>query len=203
MEGAGPENLQACLLALGAQIPADPVGKVRPVPAYGLIAVAGIVPDKRPVGSGFRLGIAADDLSKNPAVAEHAGQAGHHALGGPLTIPGGGEHTVHIGTVLRPEGEGLDGLVGEAVALQIVAPGGVLALVNKGEQGVVVADLLHIVGVEDAPGEDLGVLPEIEAVIYDIALEALLWEGAVGHPLDEFRLQTVLPDGHAVLDALF
>ena len=203
MEGAGPENLQASLLALGAQIPADPVGEARPRLTGGLIVRAGVVPDQGPEEGVLQAGGLLEQALEDPGVAEHAGEAGHHALWGALPIPGGLDHAVGVGLIFRAEREVLNVPIGEAEVPEVVKAGGTLPLVDKGEEGVVAADGVHVLRLGHAPGEHLGVLPEVEAVVHDVPLEALRVQGAVRHALEKFTVQTVLPDGEAVFHETF
>lgn len=46
----------------------------------------------------------------------------------------------------------------------------------------------------------IGILPEIQAVVHNIALEALFVQRAVGHPAEERCFQTAAPDGQTVLN---
>ena len=79
-------------------------------------------------------------LLEDPAVAQHAGQAGHHALGCALAVSGGVDHVVHIGAVLRPQRQALDTLIGQPELPQAAQAFGVLVLVYEGQQGIVGAE---------------------------------------------------------------
>lgn len=195
---AGAENFQAVGLPLRRDAGADLFRKGLPGLADALVPLPGIVVDKPGVRGVLHAGNVFQHLSEDPAVAEHTGQAGHHTVRRVHGVLGCVQHVVHIGPVLRPQGQGLDLFIFQAVALEIVPPGGVLRLVDKGQERIVVPDLLHVAGMEDAPGEHLGVFPEVQAVIHNVALEAFFIQGAVRHAPQERGLHAGAPDGQAV-----
>ena len=136
---------------------------------------------------------------EDPAVAQHAGQAGHDAFGLSLAVFCGVDHAVHIGAVLRPQGQGLQVGFRQAKLLQIVQTGHILALLHKAQQGVVIAQRLHGAGLGHAPGKHLGVFPQVKTVLHDVTLEAGFVQSAVLHPAQEFGVQALLPHRQILL----
>ena len=132
------------------------------------------------------------------------------AASGSLTLPLSGlnldtvwENIVsHIAGIERAQGQTLDVPVPEAVALQIQQARGVLALVDEGQQGVVDPDGGHVLRLEHSPGEDLGVLPEVEAVVHQITGEAALLEASRAELLQKGGFEALLPDGQGVRNTL-
>ena len=128
---AAAEDFHAVGPALRSGVGAGRLGKVRPGFADAVVAIPGVVVDKGGIGAGLDGGGSFQQLAKDSAVAEHTGHTGHHAVGGVVGVLGGAQHIVHIGLILGPQGQGLDRLVLQVIALEIVPPGGILCLVTK------------------------------------------------------------------------
>ena len=200
MLGAGPEDARAAGLARFAQLAAKRLRKGGPVAAEPRVALPGIIPHERAEEARLYLGMRLEQQGEDVRVAEHAGQAGHEALRR-AAVARGREHRVDIGLVLRAQGKRLNLLVRQAETAQVGEARRILALVDEAEQRVEGADFLHGLGVQDAVGEDLRVFAQVQAVVDDIALEAVLAQRALGHAAQEVRPKAARPDGQAVLHA--
>ena len=78
---AGMEDLAAAGKALRAQALAGFLCKCGPVMAGFLVVLACIVCHQRTIGGILHSGMLFQKILEDPAVAQHTGQAGHHALG--------------------------------------------------------------------------------------------------------------------------
>ena len=166
------EDLAAAGKALVAQAFADFFCKRGPVAAGRLIALASIVHHQCTIKGILHGRLFFQQFLEDPAIAQHTGQAGHHALSCALAVFGGFDHRVHIGTGLRPQRQALDAFIGQSKVLEIVQAGCILALIHEGKQGIVGADGLHILCLGHAPGKHLGIFPQVKTVLHDVALEA-------------------------------
>jgi len=117
----------------------------------------------------------------------------------PLAGTGSIDHAVQIGAAFRAQGQGLDIGFPQTVLLQIPQPGQVLVLLHEGQQGIVSAHGSHGGGLGHAPSKNFGVLPQIQAVLYEVAFKAVLAQGAVFHLLQKLGLQALLPHGQVGL----
>ena len=139
------EDLTAAGKALVAQAFADFFCKRGPVAAGRLIALVSIVHHQCTIKGILHGRLFFQQFLEDPAIAQHTGQAGHHALGCALAVFGGFDHRVHIGTVLRPQRQALDAFIGQFKSVVQSASGGgcILALIHEGKQGIVGADGLR------------------------------------------------------------
>ena len=164
-----------------------------PCAAGGIVAGTGVVQHQRAVVGVLYGGGALQKLLEQPSVTQHTGQAGHQALSLALAGTGSVDHAVQISAALRAQGQGLDIGFPHTVLLQIPQPGQILILLHKGQQGIVGAHGSHGGGLGHAPRKNFGVLPQIQAVLYEVAFKAVLAQGAVFHLLQKLGLQTLLP----------